>query len=219
MTALIYCVLGLSLAGAAGWVFNRRRGLSDPARGAITASVVALLIAAVAALLTVLVLTMDGDGLRHAQRLFGLAARHLSIPVLGLAACYLMNGWRWKPMVWGQVILGLMGAFELARLLELSPHYEWLVNGLGLVLLAWACLGIGRARVLIILAIAAVGCLLAAALIAGTTPLAALFRPLPTASWLIPGLLACALAVGVLADQAHNKAHSSTNEPDIPPRS
>ncbi|UAW99195.1 hypothetical protein KEM63_04270 [Halopseudomonas nanhaiensis] len=219
MTIVIYTLLGLSLAGASGWLFKRRSGLSHAAGGAVTASVVVLLIAAVAALLTALVLGIGGDGLKHAQRLFGLAARHLSIPVLGLAACFLMNGWRWKPMVWGQVILGLMGAFELARLLDLSLHYEWLVNGLGLVLLAWACLGVGRARVLIILAIAAVGCLLAAALIADTTPLTALFRPLPTASWLIPGLLATALAVGVLADQAHNKAHSSTNEPDIPPRS
>ena len=219
MTSFVYGTLGLCLLAAAGWLFKRRHGLTTPARGAMTASVVALLLAAVAALLTLAVTGAGGDSLRHGQRLFGLAARTLSVPVLGLAACFLMRGWQWKPMIWGQVILGLMGGFELARLLDASLRYEWLVNGLGMVLLAWACLGAARQRVLPVLAVTAVGCLLAAALIAGSAPLVALFRPGSTASWLIPGLLACALAVGVSADQAHNKLHSSTHEPDHSPRS
>ncbi len=206
MTIFIYSVLTLCLLGVSAWLFSRRNGLSAPARGAVTASVVVLLLAAVAALLTTLIVAgLGGDALKDGQRLFGLAARHLTLPVIGLAACFLMHGWGWKPMVWGQIILGLMGAFELARLLDASPRYEWLVNGLGLLLIAWACLGAGRARLLMVLGIAATGCLLAAAFIAGTMPLVALFRPGPTASWLVPGLTACALAVGVLADQAHNR--------------
>ena len=219
MTTFIYGILALALFAASGWLFTQRGALSTSAKGAVTASVVVLMLAGIAALLSLFVVTgFDGDALRHGQRLFGLAARHMTVPVVGLAACFLMYGWQWKPMVWGQVILGLMGAFELARLLDASLRYEWLVNGLGLVALGWACFA-ARNRLLAILA-TAVGCLFAAALVADTAPLMALFRPAPSAGWLIPGLAGGALAVGVLADQAHNKSHVvPTNEPDHSPRS
>lgn len=219
MTVFVYGILALVAVGSGWWLFARRPVLSHTAGGAITASVVALTLVATAALLSVMVAAgIAGDGLTHAQRLVGLAARHLSVPLLGLAAWFLWRGLQWKPVIWSQIILGLMGGYELSRQLDMSLGYEWLVNGLGLGFLAWGCLGV-RTRLMAALAVVAIGSLLGAAWMAEATPLAALFRLGPTASWLIPGLVACALAVGVLSDQAHNSRHSVDPDPDARPRS
>lgn len=219
MTLFVYGILALAAAASGWWLFARRPALSHTAGGAITASVVALALVATGAVLSVIVLAgAAGDGVTHAQRLLGLAARHLSVPLLGLAAWFLWRGLQWKPVIWSQIILGLMGGYELSRHLDMSLGYEWLVNGLGLGLLAWACLD-ARTRLMAVLAVVAIGSLLGAAWMADATPLAALFRLGPTASWLIPGLVACALAVGVLSDQAHNRQHSVDPDPDARPRS
>lgn len=219
MTPFVYAVLTIAAAGGGWWLFRQRKRLNHTAGGAITASVVALALVAAGALLGMLVsLGAAGDGLTHAQRLLGLAARHLSVPLLGLAAWFLWRGLTWKPVIWSQIILGLMGGYELSRQLDMSLGYEWLVNGLGLGLLAWGCLGV-RERLPAILTVVATGSLLGAAWMADATPLVALFRLGPTASWLIPGVLACALAVGVLSDQVHNRQHSVDPDPDTPPRS
>lgn len=203
MMLFVYIALSFSLIGMSFWLWLHRQPLHLPARGALTAGLVGLLLAAAAALLLVLVqLGVDQHGVAHAQRMLGLAAQHLTLPLLGMACLFLALGLHWKPMAWGQIILGLMAFYELARRLQLEQQYCWLVNLIGVAaLLCAALLSTRRHRLAAALCVMAAGFLLAPALVADGMPLAALYTADQHASWLIPGFVALALALGVLSTQ------------------
>lgn len=210
MTLFVYIALSASLIGMCAWLWPLRPRLHLPARGALTASLVAMLLAAAAALLLALAeLGMTHDGLMDAQRMLGLAAQHLSIPLLGLACLFLALGLHWKPMTWGQIILGLMAFFELARRMELAQEYQWLVNLIGLAaLLLAAVLNTRRQPLTAALGLIASGCLLAPGLFGQGMPLEALYSLNQHASWLIPGFVATGLAIGLIGVQEQNANHA-----------
>jgi hypothetical protein len=126
-----------------------------------------------------------------------------------LACLYLASGWRWQPIIWSRIILGILAFYELSRFLEWQTGYLWLLTLTGAVALAISgFLNIGRDRRVGILCLAAIACLLAPTLINGLTgqlPLLGLLDASSHASWLIPGFIAAGMAVGVLAEQAHNE--------------
>ncbi|MEH6388194.1 MAG: hypothetical protein V7772_09995 [Pseudomonas profundi] len=206
MTLFVYVALTTSLLGMSAWLWLHRQPLHLPARGALTAGLVGLLLAAAAALLLVLTeLGMNQHGLVHAQRMLGLAAQHLSLPLLGMACLFLALGLHWKPMTWGQIILGLMAFFELARRMQLEQQYHWLVNLVGVAaLLFTALLNVRRHRLAAALGVIAAGFLLAPGLLGNEMPLEALFRTSQQASWLIPGFVALGLALGLLSTQSQS---------------
>ena len=91
---------------------------------------------------------------------------------------------------------------RLARRLQLEQQYCWLVNLIGVAaLLCAALLSTRRHRLAAALCVMAAGFLLAPALVADGMPLAALYTADQHASWLIPGFVALALALGVLSTQ------------------
>ncbi|AQZ94926.1 hypothetical protein ACFSB1_13945 [Halopseudomonas phragmitis] len=221
MIAISYLLLTLFLAGLSLWLWPRRVGRHTGARGALNAGLVALLLAALSSLLLTLgQWGASGTAMADAQRIFGLAAQHLSLPLLGLVSVYLARGLRWKPMIWGQVILGLMACFELSRYLGWQPGYHWLVNLLGAAgLLASAVLYLGRDKRIAGLCLIAPVSLIAPALLSQQLPLTALLSAEASASWLLPGFVAAALAVGLLAEQAHNSDNACpSNDSTTAPR-
>ncbi|HDZ56717.1 MAG TPA: hypothetical protein ENI17_08370 [Pseudomonas xinjiangensis] len=210
MTATVYLLLAVTLCGLAFWVWSRRSPLHNAAHGALVASLVGLFLAAASTLMILVAQWgLTGDVLAHAQRMLGLAAQHLSMPLIGLAALFLARGLAWNPSIWGKIILGGMAFFELSRYLDVQQAYHWLVNmtGLGALLIA-GLLNSKEDRRVLILCLVAVASVLAPALIHPGLPLAGLYTATHHASWLIPGFVASGLAVGLLAEQAHNSTIS-----------
>lgn len=223
MTAFVYAVLAGSAIWLCFWLWQRRADRREGARGAITASLVALaLVASTAFPLTLVHWDLVSKPVEHAQRIMGLAAQHMSLPLLGLASLYLASGWRWKPIIWSRIILGILAFYELSRYLDWQSGYLWLVTLAGAAALGVSgLLNIGRDRRVGILCLAAIVCTLAPVLLAGLTgslPLLSLLDASARASWLIPGFIAAGLAVGVLAQQAHNGEDHPTG-PETPPQS
>ncbi len=215
MTAIVYLVLAVGLLLLCFWLWNRRADRREGARGTITASLVALILVASSALpLALAQWGLGNNSVEHAQRMMGLAAQHMSLPLLGLACLYLASGWRWKPMVWSRIILGILVFYELSRYLEWQSGYLWLVSLIGAGALGIsAVLNVGRDRRVGILCLAAIVCLLAPAMLGGLAdrlPLLSLLDASTHASWLVPGFVAAGLAVGVLAEQAHNDHQTPT---------
>ncbi|WP_304640412.1 hypothetical protein [Pseudomonas sp.] len=219
MTTLVYALLTLACLGLSAWLWPRREGLHVAARGAVVASLVGLLLTAVSAGMIVFhQLGWSNDAAAHGQRILGLAAQHMALPLVGLATLFLARGLTWGPSLWSKVILGIMGFYELSRHMGLQLEYLWLVNLVGaLALLASAVLYLPRDRRLVALAALAPAFLLAPALFAGRAPLDALFIANDHASWLIPGLVGAGLAVGLLTEQAHNALDA--REPQEPEES
>lgn len=215
MTALVYLVLSASVLLLCFWLWHRRADRREGARGAVTASLVALaLIFATALPLALARWGVSHENLEHAQRIMGLAAQHMSLPLLGLACLYLASGWHWKPMIWSRIILGILAFYELSRYLEWQTGYLWLLSLAGTAALGISgLLNAGRDRRVGILCLATIICLLAPALLPGLgspLPLLSLLDASVHASWLIPGFIAAGLAVGVLAEQAHNGNQNDT---------
>jgi hypothetical protein len=223
MTAFVYLCLTASAMLLCLWLWRRRADRREGARGAITASLVALvLIASTALPLALAQWGITNADLTHAQRIMGLAAQHMSLPLLGLACLYLASGWRWKPMNWSRVILGILAFYELSRYLEWQSGYLWLLTLAGVISLGISgLLNAGRDRRLGILCLVAIVCILAPTLLGGLNdqlPLLSLLDAKTQASWLVPGFVAAGLAVGVVAEQAHNDNHNQT-EPEAPSES
>lgn len=211
MIALSYLLLTAAAAGLCYWLWQRKRALHTEAQGALKAALVALVITASTTLLLGLASWgASNASIEHAQRIMGLAAQHMSLPLLGLACLVLGQGLRWKPVVWSQIILGLLAFYELSRYLEWPAGYQWLVNLVGAACLALVALLYRRRDWRIsVLCVAGLGSLLAPALLYDTLPLASLLDSSLRASWLLPGFVGCALAVGLLAEQAHNSVVNS----------
>jgi hypothetical protein len=206
MTTVVYLALTLASLGLCVWLWPKRAAMHIPARGAVVATLVGLLLVTASAAMILLDLVgWSNAAAGHAQRILGLAAQHMSLPLIGLAALFLARGLTWGPGLWGKVILGIMGFYELFRQLNLASEYLWLVNLIGAAaLLATAVLYLSRNGRLAALAVVAPVCLLAPALLSEHTPMDVLFLASSQASWLVPGLVAAGLAVGLLAEQAHN---------------
>lgn len=212
MIALSYLLLSAAATGLCFWLWRRHQALSTPARGALKASLVALLLCASSAmLLGFAAWGWSSEGVGHGQRIMGLAAQHMSLPLLGLVCLFLTKGLDWKPVIWSQIILGLLGFYELSRYLEWQAGYQWLVNlsGAGCLLLS-ALLCLRRDWRISVLCLVGLTSLLTPALLSNSLPLASLLHSSTQASWLLPGFVACALAVGLLAEQAHNRSTDST---------
>lgn len=206
MIGLSYLLLCAAALGLCHWLWQRKPQMRTEAQGALKASLVALLLAASTALLLGLASWgLSNDSVAHAQRIMGLAAQHMSLPLLGLACLLLGRGLRWKPVIWSQIILGLLAFYELSRYLEWQAGYQWLVNLIGAGCLAQIAFQYRQQDLRIsVLCLVGLISLLTPALIASSLPLASLLDSSPHASWLLPGFVACALAVGLLAEQAHN---------------
>jgi hypothetical protein len=220
MTAFSYLVLTASCLWLCFWLWQRRRDRREGARGAITASLVGLaLVAGTAFPLALVQWGLVSKAVEHAQRIMGLAAQHMSLPLLGLACLYLASGWRWKPIIWSRIILGILAFYELSRYLDWQSGYLWLLTlGCAVALGISGLLNIGRDRRVVILCLAAIVCILAPALLAGLVerlPLLSLLDASIDASWLVPGFIAVGLAVGLLAEQAHNGEHNPSG-PETP---
>ena len=213
MSSLVYLLLGLSCLGLCVWLWRRKSLMHAPAQGALKAAMVALLLVASTSLLLALAgWGLSNSGLAHAQRIMGLAAQHIAPFLLGLAALYLGRGMSWKPNYWASVILGIMAFYELSRYLEWQTTYQWLVSLLGaLALLATALLYLAHDRRISLLCLVAPVCLVLPALLNSELPQFALLQASLQASWLLPGYLAAGLAVGLLAEQAHNN-HSTSHD-------
>ncbi|MEE3158543.1 MAG: hypothetical protein VX301_10085, partial [Pseudomonadota bacterium] len=140
MIALGHVLLTLLLIAVGVWLWRQRAPLDTPARGAITAALLGLGLAAGASVLLSLGALPGASELAHTQRILGLAAQNLSLPLLGLAALYLGLGLRWQPANWGRILLGLMAAFELTRRMDLLHSYQWLINCAALLVMLLACL-------------------------------------------------------------------------------
>ncbi|WP_341707047.1 hypothetical protein [Halopseudomonas sp.] len=205
MSQLAYGVLTLALIAACLWLWRQREPLATPARGAITAALLGLGLAAAASLL--LSLGSLAKELEHTQRMLGLAAQNISLPLLGLAAFYLGRGLQWQPAMWGRILLGLMAAFELLRRMDLLFGYQWVINSAGLLAMLAGCLLVvkGDRRPLPYTLVCAAGTL-APLQEPSAAPLADLFLASNTLFWLFPALLGAALTVGLLSEQAHNRA-------------
>lgn len=223
MTAIIYLVLAASALGLCFWLWGHRADRREGARGAITASLVALALVASSALpLALAQWGIGNNSIEHAQRIMGLAGQHMSVPLLGLACLYLASGWRWKPMIWSRIILGILAFYELSRYVEWQSGYLWLLTLGGVLALGISgLLNVGRDRRVGILCLAAIVCLLAPSLFGGlanSLPLLSLLDASIDSSWLVPGFVAAGLAVGVLAEQAHNDNRHPTG-PEAPSES
>lgn len=223
MTAIVYLVLAASALGLCFWLWGHRADRREGARGAITASLVALALVASSALpLALAQWGIGNNSIEHAQRIMGLAAQHMSVPLLGLACLYLASGWRWKPMIWSRIILGILAFYELSRYVDWQTAYLWLLTVGGVLALGISgLLNVGRDRRVGILCLAAIVCLLAPSLFGGLTdslPLLSLLDASIDSSWLVPGFVAAGLAVGVLAEQAHNDNQNPTG-PEAPSES
>ncbi|GGE32255.1 hypothetical protein GCM10007421_02480 [Halopseudomonas oceani] len=205
MSQLAYGVLTLTLIAASLWLWRQRTPLATPAGGAITAALLGLGLAAAASLL--LSLGALAQELEHTQRILGLAAQNISLPLLGLAAFFLGRGLQWQPAMWGRILLGLMAAFELLRRMDQLFGYQWAINSAAVLFMLIGCLLVFRQdrRALPAALLCALGTL-APLLKPGTAPLADLFAPGQTLLWLFPALLGAALTVGLLSEQAHNRA-------------
>ncbi|UJJ30918.1 hypothetical protein [Halopseudomonas maritima] len=209
MIALGHVLLTLLLIAVGVWLWRQRAPLDVPARGAITAALLGLGLAASASLLLSLGALPGTSKLAHTQRILGLAAQNLSLPLLGLAALYLGFGLRWQPATWGRILLGLMAAFELSRRMDALHGYQWLINCAALGVMLLACLRVlGNDRRPLPLALVCAAGTLAPLLLPGATPLADLFAVNGTLLSLYPALLGAALAVGLLGEQAHNRPTS-----------
>ncbi len=210
MTTLVYLLLALACLGLCTWLWPKRQALHTPARGAVVATIVGLSLgAASAAMIAMQLLGWSNESAAHAQRILGLATQHMTLPLLGLAALFLARGLTWAPSLWGKIILGIMGFYELLRHLDLQLEFLWLVNLIGALAFAGVCLlYLARDRRAAALAVTAPACLLAPTLLADRTPLDALFVANAQASWLLPGLVAAGLAVGLLSEQAHNAVNA-----------
>jgi hypothetical protein len=211
MNQLAYALLSLLLLGTAGWLWSSRRQLTPLARGANTAALFGLGLAAASSLMLSFGGLLGDDRLAHTQRMMGLAAQSISLPLLGLAALYLAWGLRWQPATWGRILLGLMAAFELTRRMDMQHSYQWLINTASLlVMLMGALLVLGRDhRPLLATALCLIGTL-APLFIPGSAPLASLYTPSAELIWLFPALLGAGATVGLLSDQAHNRS-----QPDV----
>lgn len=211
MSQLAYGVLTLALIVACLWLWRQREPLTTPARGAITAALLGLGLAAAASLL--LSLGSLAKELEHTQRMLGLAAQNISLPLLGLAAFYLGRGLQWQPAMWGRILLGLMAAFELLRRMDLLFGYQWVINSAGLLAMLAGCLLVvkGDRRPLPFALVCAAGTL-APLLEPSAAPLADLFLASNTLFWLFPALLGAALTVGLLSEQAHNRAQPDSDD-------
>jgi|TARA_R110000796_G_scaffold63377_15_gene146777 hypothetical protein len=211
MIALSYLLLSGACVGLCFWLWRRKSALHAVGQGALKASMVALVLTAGTAVL----LGLQGWGLNHssvehAQRMLGLAAQHMSLPLLGLACLVLGRGLSWKPVIWSQIILGLLAFYELSRYLEWQAQYQWLVNLIGAASLALVAFLYRRQDLRVsVLCVVGLASLLAPALLEGSLPLASLLDSSLQASWLLQGFVACALAVGLLAEQAHNRQNDS----------
>ena len=173
----------------------------------MTAALLGLGLAAAASLL--LSLGSLAKELEHTQRILGLAAQNLSLPLLGLAAFYLGRGLQWQPAAWGRILLGLMAAFELARRMDLLHSYQWLINCAALLIMLLACLRVlGNDRRPLPMALVCAAGTLAPLLQPGAAPLADLYGASGALLSLYPALLGAALAVGLLSEQAHNRPTS-----------
>ncbi|MEH6492327.1 hypothetical protein [Halopseudomonas sp.] len=204
----------MSLLAVGYWLWQRREGLSDNARGALTAALLALLLPAVSSLLLALDTLGLGSTLTHIQRIFGLAAQSISLPLLGLASFYLAFGLRWQAANWGRILLALMAAFELTRRMDLQHGYQWSISLLGLLLLVLGCLLILRRDARPLMAAAATCIGLLAPLFSPDAPaLAALVDGSALVYWLFPALLGTGLAVGLLSEQAHNRPSDAPSAP------
>jgi len=212
MMSVIYGLLGAALLGLSLWLWRRRDGLHENARGAVTAALLALLLPAASCLM----LTLDGLALGHTivhiQRILGLAAQSISLPLLGLAALYLALGLRWQPANWGRILLALMAAFELTRRMDLQHNYQWSISLIGLALLLLSCLLILRRdlRPVLFGALASFG-IIAPLFSPGAAALSGLLDSSPLALWLFPALLGSGLTVGLLSEQAHNSHNNGAN--------
>ncbi|SDS21693.1 hypothetical protein SAMN05216271_1420 [Halopseudomonas sabulinigri] len=214
MISLAYGLLCASLLALGYWLWQRRSGLSENARGALTATLLALLLPAISSLLLALQSLELGDVVTHTQRIFGLAAQSISLPLLGLAALYLAFGLRWQPGNWGRILLGLMAAFELTRRMQLQHGYQWSISLVGLLLLILSCMLILR-RDLRPMLTGAACCLgaLAPLFSAGAPALAGLLDSSALVLWLFPALLGAGLTVGLLSEQAHNRSSDAPSAP------
>ena len=214
MMSLLYGLLSAALLGLSLWLWQRRNRLHENARGAVTASLLALLLPAASSLLLTLDSLALGETVTHIQRILGLAAQSISLPLLGLTAFYLAFGLRWQPANWGRILLGLMAAFELTRRMDMQHGYQWSISLIGLALLMLACMLILRRDLRPILAgiIATIG-ILAPLFSPGASALAGLLSSSAMALWLFPALLGAGLTVGLLSEQAHNSAKQIAKEP------
>ncbi|MEO1818730.1 hypothetical protein [Pseudomonas sp.] len=212
MIALGHALLTLLLLAVGIWLWRQRGPLSLPARGAITAALLGLGLAATASLLLSLGALPGAGELAHTQRILGLAAQSLSLPLLGLAVLYLGVGLRWQPANWGRILLGLMAAFELSRRMDVLHSYQWLINCAALLVMLLACVRVmGNDRRPLPLALVCAAGALAPLFKQGSPPLADLFVANGTLLSLFPALLGAALTVGLLSEQAHNKATSDAD--------
>ena len=209
MIALGHVLLTLLLIAVGVWLWRQRAPLDVPARGAITAALLGLGLAAGASVLLSLGALPGASELAHTQRILGLAAQNLSLPLLGLAALYLGLGLRWQPANWGRILLGLMAAFELTRRMDLLHSYQWLINCTALLIMLLACLRVlGNDRRPLPMALVCAAGTLAPLLQPGAAPLADLYGASGALLSLYPALLGAALAVGLLSEQAHNRPTS-----------
>ena len=212
MMSLLYGLLSAALLGLSLWLWQRRNTLHENARGAITASLLALLLPAASSLLLTLDSLALGETVTHIQRILGLAAQSISLPLLGLTAFYLAFGLRWQPANWGRILLGLMAAFELTRRMDMQHGYQWSISLIGLALLMLACILRRDLRPVLAGIIATIG-ILAPLFSPGAAALAGLLGSSALALWLFPALLGAGLTVGLLSEQAHNSANRSAKEP------
>mgnify|MGYP003639641174 CR=1 FL=1 len=214
MISFAYGLLCACLLAAGYWLWQRRSGLSENARGALTATLLALLLPAISSLLLALEPLGLGSTLTHIQRIFGLAAQSISLPLLGLSGLYLAFGLRWQPGNWGRILLGLMAAFELTRRMDLQHGYQWSISLLGLLLLALSCMLILRRDLRPMLAgiICCIGAL-APLFSPGAPALAGLLDSSALVLWLFPSLLGASLTVGLLSEQAHNRPSDASSAP------
>ena len=216
MMSLLYGLLSAALFGLSLWLWRQRTGRHENARGAITASLLALLLPAASSLLLALASLAQWEALTHTQRILGLVAQNTSLPLLGLASFYLAFGLRWQPANWGRILLGLMAAFELTRRMDMQAGYQWSMSLISLALMILACMLILRRDLRPILAgiIATIG-IIAPLFSPGAPALAGLLDSSVLALWLFPALLGMGLAVGLLSEQAHNSDTSSPKAPTV----
>ena len=207
MIAFSYLLLAAAASFFCFWLWPRRQRCRPGARGAITAALVGLVLVILSSGLHVLGLAgISNDGIEHSQRIFGLSAQVMTLPLLGLVCFYLAHNLQWSPPTWAKVILGLMAFFELSRYLEQQIAYQWLVNLTGIAALLAACvISWPRQRLISLLGAVTVVSVLLPAWFANQVPLSALMDASAHAGWLLPGLVALCLMVGLLAEQAHNR--------------
>lgn len=205
MIAVLYGLLGLATGALTLWL-TRRRGHSERnGRAAMHAALLGLLLPTLGLLLMALAPADNSHTVTQMQQMLGQAARHMSLPLLGLAALQLAREQFWQPMAWGRLVIGLMLCFEVARRLDWQEGWLWLISLAGLAAFgAAALLRIRDKRIAGCWLLSSLGLLLP--MIGGAAPMAAMLEPSLTASALLPLFAGAALAVGLLANPAHNDA-------------